>query len=45
LEEIDEMFEAKVPARKFRHYKCTGGVVSDEKPSGGDGEGWDQEKV
>ncbi|KAH8805777.1 MFS transporter [Xylogone sp. PMI_703] len=26
LEEIDEMFEAKVPARKFRHYKC---MISD----------------
>jgi len=22
LEEIDEMFEARLPARKFRHYKC-----------------------
>ncbi|KAI1845923.1 hypothetical protein JX265_011181 [Neoarthrinium moseri] len=24
LEEIDEMFEARLPARKFRGYKCTG---------------------
>ncbi|KAL7629814.1 hypothetical protein AAE478_001337 [Parahypoxylon ruwenzoriense] len=24
LEEIDEMFEAQVPARKFRNYRCTG---------------------
>ncbi|KAI8957309.1 putative maltose permease [Daldinia sp. FL1419] len=24
LEEIDEMFEARVPARKFRKYRCTG---------------------
>ncbi|KAI0022614.1 MFS monosaccharide transporter-like protein [Xylariomycetidae sp. FL0641] len=24
LEEIDEMFEARVPARKFRKYQCTG---------------------
>ncbi|KAI1653800.1 putative maltose permease [Daldinia decipiens] len=24
LEEIDEMFEAQVPARKFRKYRCTG---------------------
>ncbi|KAI0005251.1 putative maltose permease [Xylariaceae sp. FL0662B] len=24
LEEIDEMFEARVPARKFRQYRCTG---------------------
>ncbi|KAI1486453.1 general substrate transporter [Biscogniauxia mediterranea] len=24
LEEIDEMFEARVPARKFRGYQCTG---------------------
>ncbi|KAI1775812.1 putative maltose permease [Hypoxylon cercidicola] len=32
LEEIDEMFEAQVPARKFRKYHCTGThVVLDEK--------------
>ncbi|KAI1413885.1 putative maltose permease [Hypoxylon sp. FL1857] len=32
LEEIDEMFEAKVPARKFRKYRCTGThVVLNEK--------------
>jgi nitrate/nitrite transporter NarK len=24
LEEIDEMFEARLPARKFRTYKCVG---------------------
>ncbi|KAI0482082.1 MFS monosaccharide transporter-like protein [Xylariaceae sp. FL0804] len=24
LEEIDEMFEARIPARKFRKYRCTG---------------------
>jgi hypothetical protein len=24
LEEIDELFEARIPARKFRSYKCTG---------------------
>ncbi|OTB10100.1 hypothetical protein K445DRAFT_309781 [Daldinia sp. EC12] len=24
LEELDEMFEAQVPARKFRKYRCTG---------------------
>ncbi|KAL2269321.1 hypothetical protein VTJ83DRAFT_1505 [Remersonia thermophila] len=24
LEEIDEMFEARLPARKFRHYVCVG---------------------
>jgi len=24
LEEIDEMFEARLPARKFRHYVCSG---------------------
>lgn len=23
LEEIDELFEEKVPARRFKHYKCT----------------------
>jgi SP family sugar:H+ symporter-like MFS transporter len=34
LEEIDEMFEARLPARKFRKYVCTGnlnGVVGVEK--------------
>jgi predicted RNA-binding protein with EMAP domain len=34
LEEIDEMFEAKLPARKFRKYVCTGQFVAgvnDEK--------------
>lgn len=33
LEEIDEMFEAKLPARKFRKYVCVGRVVpnADEK--------------
>ncbi|KAF2250952.1 general substrate transporter [Trematosphaeria pertusa] len=31
LEEIDEMFEAKLQARKFRKYVCTGRHVSDEK--------------
>ncbi|KAI1367156.1 general substrate transporter [Xylaria arbuscula] len=31
LEQIDEMFEAGVPARKFRKYQCTG-HVDDEKP-------------
>ncbi|KAF1935184.1 general substrate transporter [Clathrospora elynae] len=29
LEEIDEMFEAKLPARKFRNYVCTGRFVVD----------------
>ncbi|GAW26787.1 putative mfs monosaccharide transporter protein [Rosellinia necatrix] len=33
LEQIDEMFEAGVPARKFRKYQCTGHHVAlDEKP-------------
>ncbi|KAK1761651.1 general substrate transporter [Phialemonium atrogriseum] len=38
LEEIDELFEAKVPARKFRKYQCTGPLarVHDEKVSSGD---------
>ncbi|KAI1440377.1 putative maltose permease [Annulohypoxylon stygium] len=27
LEEIDEMFEARIPARKFRKYHCTGSHV------------------
>ncbi|KAH7132549.1 general substrate transporter [Dendryphion nanum] len=31
LEEIDEMFEAKLPARKFRKYVCTGRHVTDDK--------------
>ncbi|PSN59452.1 general substrate transporter [Corynespora cassiicola Philippines] len=31
LEEIDEMFEAKLPARKFRKYVCTGRHIPDEK--------------
>lgn len=33
LEEIDEMFEAKLPARKFRKYVCVGrqAAGSDEK--------------
>lgn len=30
LEEIDEMFEAKLPARKFRKYKTRGAVVDAE---------------
>ncbi|KAI0467669.1 MFS monosaccharide transporter-like protein [Xylaria cf. heliscus] len=33
LEQIDEMFEARVPARKFRKYQCTGHHFTlDEKP-------------
>ena len=28
LEEIDEMFEARLPARKFRKYVCTGRVLA-----------------
>ncbi|KAK4641251.1 hypothetical protein QC761_610770 [Podospora bellae-mahoneyi] len=31
LEEIDEMFEAKLPARKFRHHICVGHVNTAEK--------------
>ncbi|OCL15378.1 MFS transporter [Glonium stellatum] len=31
LEEIDEMFEARLPARKFRKHKCVGKVISDDK--------------
>ncbi|KAK7926820.1 general substrate transporter [Apiospora marii] len=31
LEQIDEMFEARVPARKFRGYKCTGAHAALEK--------------
>lgn len=37
LEEIDEMFEAKLPARKFRKYVCVGRHVTDEKFSNEDG--------
>ena len=35
LEEIDEMFEARLPARKFRKYVCTGRFVGggDDKTS------------
>ncbi|KAI1486416.1 putative maltose permease [Biscogniauxia mediterranea] len=33
LEEIDEMFEARLPARKFRKYRCTGTHAAlDERP-------------
>ncbi|KAI1472161.1 general substrate transporter [Daldinia caldariorum] len=32
LEEIDEMFEEKLPARKFRSYKCVRRLATDEKP-------------
>ncbi|KAI1077838.1 general substrate transporter [Whalleya microplaca] len=32
LEEIDEMFEERLPARKFRGYKCVRRLVPDEKP-------------
>ncbi|KAI0394183.1 MFS monosaccharide transporter-like protein [Xylariaceae sp. FL0594] len=33
LEQIDEMFEARLPARKFRKYKCTGHhVILEDKP-------------
>ncbi|KAI1340257.1 MFS monosaccharide transporter-like protein [Xylariaceae sp. FL0016] len=33
LEEIDEMFEARVPARRFRKYVCTGSHAAlEEKP-------------
>lgn len=31
LEEIDEMFEARLPARKFRKYVCTGRHIPNEK--------------
>jgi len=31
LEEVDEMFEAKLPARNFRKYVCTGPRVPEEK--------------
>ena len=31
LEEIDEMFEAKLPARSFRKYVCTGRHIPDDK--------------
>ncbi|KAK6956063.1 hypothetical protein Daesc_001333 [Daldinia eschscholtzii] len=31
LEEIDEMFEEKLPARKFRGYKCVRRLAMDEK--------------
>ncbi|KAK3331384.1 general substrate transporter [Apodospora peruviana] len=31
LEEIDEMFEARIPARKFKNYVCVGHVVPAHK--------------
>ena len=31
MEEIDEMFMAKVPARKFRKYECTGEAALESK--------------
>ncbi|KAI0010456.1 general substrate transporter [Xylariaceae sp. FL0662B] len=34
LEEIDEMFEENLPARKFRGYKCVRRLLPDEKPQG-----------
>ena len=34
LEEIDEMFEARLPARKFRKYVCTGRHIPDDKLDG-----------
>lgn len=34
LEEIDQMFEARLPARKFRKYVCVGrGGVANESDS------------
>ncbi|KAI1102418.1 general substrate transporter [Jackrogersella minutella] len=33
LEDIDEMFEEKLPARKFRGYKCVRRLTIDEKPN------------
>lgn len=44
LEEIDEMFEARLPARKFRHYVCTNSLVSEEKKSGPSSLSGDNEK-
>jgi SP family sugar:H+ symporter-like MFS transporter len=40
LEEVDEMFEARLPARKFRKYVCTGHYVpgGDEKVKRSDSE-------
>jgi hypothetical protein len=34
LEEIDEMFEAKLPARKFSSYKCVGAARHDDEGKG-----------
>ncbi|KAK4169757.1 putative sugar transporter [Cladorrhinum sp. PSN259] len=51
LEEIDEMFEAGLPARKFRGYVCVGhaaqsaGSEKDESASNGHVEDRDDEKV
>jgi len=35
LEQLDEMFLKKIPARKFKHYVCTGLPGSEESPVSG----------
>ncbi|KAK1765381.1 general substrate transporter [Phialemonium atrogriseum] len=42
LEEIDEMFAAKIPARKFRTYVCIGRAAVDEKNAE---DAWESEKA
>jgi SP family sugar:H+ symporter-like MFS transporter len=44
LEEIDEMFEARLPARKFRNYVCTGNFDGVSAGVGEKGERQDSEK-
>ncbi|KAK5118700.1 hypothetical protein LTR85_007906 [Meristemomyces frigidus] len=45
LEEIDEMFAQRLPARKFRHYVCTGRAALESMKRAGsvseDGEKWE----
>lgn len=43
LEEIDEMFEAKIPARKFRQYVCVGRSNAAEKTTSIDAVAWENE--
>ena len=45
LEEIDEMFEANVSARKFKSYKCVGMLNLQEEKKGSDEGAWGDEKV
>ncbi|KIX07384.1 uncharacterized protein Z518_02037 [Rhinocladiella mackenziei CBS 650.93] len=45
LEEIDEMFETKLPARQFRKYKCVGSSAVLEEKLGRKNTVWGNEKA